>query len=641
VGPVGITVTGTAANDTLVGSLGNDLLTALGGADTITAGAGDDTVDGGAGNDTIVATIGDGNDVYDGGAGTDTYTLAGTSADATVNLLLGVASSAQTGNDTLANIENVTGGSGNDTLTGNALNNVIVGGAGNDTLSGGTAGTDTLNGGLGDDIYIVDTAFVTVTEAAAAGTDTVRTSLAAYTLGANVENLAYTAAAAFSGTGNALDNAITGGAGADTLNGAGGNDVLTGGAGNDSLIGGAGTDTAVYAGTPLDIRLDSTGTVTTVVSDPSLNQGTDTLTTIEVLRIGGVDYNIIVGTAGNNVPLAGTPANNAIFALAGADTVNAGAGSDIIVGGLGNDILNGEAGDDYFMQVGGTDGRDRVDGGLGVDTYMLFGDATAETFRIYTRAAWLAVGGNVAASLNANTEIVITRNGTNNASVVAELASIEEIKINSLLTTANNGNGVVDGGAATGDTVLVIGDFTTTSLNYSTITIAGAAGNDTVDITGLTSAHRIVFASNGGADTIVGDIRPQDVIGGATAAVGEGRLQGHGLTEAFELGDELAGLVAGLGTSKQNSGPAWVDQASAVALRGGDAIGWLVDGHLLDAPIESHHVGTTMVGASLVRSLELSMHVTPDTAHADAADHAGGGLPAWMLPLSDYSIMPS
>ena len=47
------------------------------------------------------------------------------------------------------------------------------------------------------------------------------------------------------------------------------------------------------------------------------------------------------------------------------------------------------------------------------------------------------------------------------------------------------------------------------------------AGDDTIDISALSSAHRIVFRSNGGNDTILGTLRPQDVIelpAGATAA---------------------------------------------------------------------------------------------------------------------------
>ena len=51
-----------------------------------------------------------------------------------------------------------------------------------------------------------------------------------------------------------------------------------------------------------------------------------------------------------------------------------------------------------------------------------------------------------------------------------------------------------------------------TSLDLNTITINGIAGDDAVDISQLTSAHRIVFRSNGGNDTIVGTLREQDVI---------------------------------------------------------------------------------------------------------------------------------
>ncbi|HSV24486.1 MAG TPA: M10 family metallopeptidase C-terminal domain-containing protein, partial [Xanthobacteraceae bacterium] len=57
-----------------------------------------------------------------------------------VNLATGTAqrgSAAAAVEDTLATIENVTGGSGNDIITGNAGANVLTGGAGNDTMSGG------------------------------------------------------------------------------------------------------------------------------------------------------------------------------------------------------------------------------------------------------------------------------------------------------------------------------------------------------------------------------------------------------------------------------------------------------------------------------------------------------------------------
>ena len=61
-------------------------------------------------------------------------------------------------------MENVTGGSGNDTLSGDAQANVLIGGAGHDTVSG-DAGDDTLivtalagaeaDGGAGVDTLIV------------------------------------------------------------------------------------------------------------------------------------------------------------------------------------------------------------------------------------------------------------------------------------------------------------------------------------------------------------------------------------------------------------------------------------------------------------------------------------------------------
>lgn len=51
-----------------------------------------------------------------------------------------------------------------------------------------------------------------------------------------------------------------------------------------------------------------------------------------------------------------------------------------------------------------------------------------------------------------------------------------------------------------------------TSLRPNTITILGSEGDDTVDISSLTSAHRIVFKTKGGNDIIIGTVRPQDVI---------------------------------------------------------------------------------------------------------------------------------
>ena len=164
-------VTGGSGNDHIQGDGVSNLLQGQGGNDWMDGGSGDDTLIGGQGldslfggfgNDTFRASVNDGNDSYDGGGDTDTYDLSGTSANASVNLLTGLASSSQTGNDTLNGIENVIGSSGANTLTGDGGSNVLTGLGGNDTLGGGGgndtlvggANRDTLTGGAGSDLFV-------------------------------------------------------------------------------------------------------------------------------------------------------------------------------------------------------------------------------------------------------------------------------------------------------------------------------------------------------------------------------------------------------------------------------------------------------------------------------------------------------
>ncbi|MGO7428425.1 calcium-binding protein, partial [Rhizobium ruizarguesonis] len=99
----------------------------------------------------------------------------------------------------------------------------------------GKAGADILIGEAGNDIYIVDDLSDVVTEGLNEGTDLIK-ALSSYALTANVENLTFIGTGDFSGTGNSLANAITGGAGNDLLDGGAGNDTLSGGAGNDIYV---------------------------------------------------------------------------------------------------------------------------------------------------------------------------------------------------------------------------------------------------------------------------------------------------------------------------------------------------------------------------------------------------------------------
>ena len=141
-------VTGGNGADSLTGDAQANVLDGNAGNDTLTGGAGNDTLIGNGGADTFVATIGDGNDALDGGGANDTYDLSATTAGATITTT--GSTSAQTGIDTVAGIENFIGSQGNDSITVNAGVNVIDGQGGADTISTG-GGADVVNGGAGND----------------------------------------------------------------------------------------------------------------------------------------------------------------------------------------------------------------------------------------------------------------------------------------------------------------------------------------------------------------------------------------------------------------------------------------------------------------------------------------------------------
>ncbi|CAO3356404.1 calcium-binding protein [Azospirillum melinis] len=121
--------------------------------------------------------------------------------------------------------------------TGNALDDLIAGGA----------GADTLDGGLGDDVYVVDSVGDTVVEGSDAGIDELRTTQSAFTLGDNVERLLFQGGGDAVGIGKGLDNWLAGKAGNDTLDGAAGNDTLLGSLGDDVLTSNSGADLFAFA----------------------------------------------------------------------------------------------------------------------------------------------------------------------------------------------------------------------------------------------------------------------------------------------------------------------------------------------------------------------------------------------------------
>ena len=171
-------------------------------------------------------------------------TLTVTSADGTTaNLVITINGANEPGLSLTgtSGANTLTGGQGNDTLSGLGGKDKLYGNDGDDILNGGLD-ADTMVGGAGNDTYHVDNKGDIVTEAAGGGLDTVLTKLTTYTLGANVEALDYTGTQSFRGTGNALDNTISGGAAVDVLDGGAGNDTLIGEQGRDVLTGGLGSD---------------------------------------------------------------------------------------------------------------------------------------------------------------------------------------------------------------------------------------------------------------------------------------------------------------------------------------------------------------------------------------------------------------
>ncbi|WP_345197052.1 calcium-binding protein, partial [Kistimonas scapharcae] len=332
------------------------------GDDTLKGTADDNTISGGGGDDTLIGRAG--NDTLDGGNHGligDTVDYSGASGDVTVNLsttdyttAFGIgASTAQDGDlgtDTVLNLENVIGSSGDDTIIGNASDNTLQGGAGSDTFVGGD-GSDTFDGGSGAESDTADYSQVTgdiavdlendlASNDGFNNTDTL-TSIENVTGGAGDDVIT----AAETGTegnelrGNAGDDQLSGGGGVDVLDGGDGDDTLIGGAGQDQLIGGEGNetngDTADYSSASIALQVDLTSGI--VANDGTGSQ--DTISGIENV-MGGSGDDQLTGNVDDNT-LTGNGGDDVLDGAGGADTLEGGSGDDQLTGGSGNDTLNG------------------------------------------------------------------------------------------------------------------------------------------------------------------------------------------------------------------------------------------------------------------------------------------------------------
>jgi hypothetical protein len=167
--------------ESIIGGSGNDTLTGNSLPNILTANAGNDVLNGGPGSDNLIGGVGSDRYVF-GIAGVggeldtiteassldqDTLDFSSRTVAVTVNIsdsvnLQQVHTDRKIKLSSGVGIEIVLGGSGDDTITGNASNNVLVGNGGKDRLTGssgrdiliGGLGLDTLSGGDDEDILI-------------------------------------------------------------------------------------------------------------------------------------------------------------------------------------------------------------------------------------------------------------------------------------------------------------------------------------------------------------------------------------------------------------------------------------------------------------------------------------------------------
>lgn len=245
----GLTFTGTTTTAFLgIGNASNNQILGRNARDELYGREGNDFLSGGAGGDGFENTMfgGTGDDIYVVGVlGDSTVEYAGEGTDTVRTTFSVYGLQANIENLSFTNTAAHAAGVGNEldnVITGNTGADGLYGRAGNDRLVGGSGAANTLLGQEGNDTYVVTASGDSVIEFAGEGTDTVETSLAAFTLSNHVENLTYSGSFAFTGIGNDLANMITGGSGVDFLSGLDGDDILIGAGGGDMLLGGNGAD---------------------------------------------------------------------------------------------------------------------------------------------------------------------------------------------------------------------------------------------------------------------------------------------------------------------------------------------------------------------------------------------------------------
>ena len=269
------------------------------------------------------------------------------------NIRIDVVSGTQAGKDvTLQNMSplqlattNVTFADGskllfgdNSTAQNDNLANSLTGTAGNDLLQG-FGGADTMNGGAGNDAYIVSTGDLL---SDSGGTDTVLSAVT-WALADGFENLTLTGTGIVDATGNNGANLLIGNSARNFFNPRGGDDTIQGGAGNDWVRLGGGS---------------VPGYGTKVIDGGS---GVDTLEWGAFAK-SAIVVDLAAGTLRGGDDGTGSASLTSIETVIGADgfddRISGAAAAESLLGGTGNDTLDGRG------------GNDSLTGGAGADTFV-------------------------------------------------------------------------------------------------------------------------------------------------------------------------------------------------------------------------------------------------------------------------------
>lgn len=491
---------GGAGTDNIAGGAGNDTITGNGGADYIDAGAGDDTVT----YDQLSAFI-------SGGTGNDTLLLSQATA---TTIELGNAISQINSSGQVSSFENIdgSGSSASLNITGDANANVLKGGSDNDIINGGV-GADTISGGAGDDTIIFNAASISI-DGGIGNDNLILQGSSAVSVNLSSSANQVTGNAVITGFENIDGSAATG---VLSLTGDDGDNILKAGSGADSIYAGAGNDTAIYD--DQDLIADGGDGNDTLVLNQSVATTVNLGSIISQVAGGGTIINF------ENIDGASSTADLIMIGDANANTLIGGSGNDIVSGGAGADTISSGAGNDTITY----DFADiSVDGGIGVDTLVVDGNATfiADMSNVSNQVigAGIITGfENIDASAGA-ADVSLTGNDVDNILKGGSGAdSIYGGSGNDTITYDAN-DIIMDGGS--GNDTLILNRTSPTTVNIASVVnqvigggtaidfenIDGSASTAALNVTGDVNANIIkggsgndTLYSGGGGDSIYGN----------------------------------------------------------------------------------------------------------------------------------------